>query len=80
MFTNETRTINGINVTLLTVDACHNTATYYARGPFKDYYIRRTSSHQYIIETYEECWMDEANSLEEACQILLDWETGNAPW
>ena len=80
MFVNETCTINGINVTLLCVDTRRNTAIYYARGPFKDYYIRRVSTRRFDIEGYEDRWIDEASTLEEACQIILEWDEENIQW
>ena len=80
MFVNETCTVNEINVTLLCIDACHNTAIYYARGPFKDYYIRRASTRRFDIESYEGRWIDEASTLEEACRVILELDADNTPW
>lgn len=80
MFTYETRTINGINVTLLIVNVVARTAIYFARGPLHDYYIVRRSERRFDVETYDEHWIDEASTLDDACQIIMETEEGRVPW
>lgn len=80
MFSYETRTINQINVTLLTAKATSSLAIYYARGPLHDYYIIRRSDRRFDVESYDEHYIDEASTLEDACQIILECEEGQVPW
>lgn len=80
MFSYETRTINGINVTLFAVNVVTQTALYFARGPLHDYYIHRRSEHCFDVETYNEDWINEASTLENACQIIMEIEEDRVPW
>lgn len=80
MFSYETKTINGINVTLLAVNVVARTAAYYARAPFHDYYIYRRSDRRFDVESYDEHWIDEASTLEDACKIIMEVEQGLVPW
>lgn len=80
MFVNQTKTINGVNVTLIRTSATTGRAIYHARGPFKDYWIVRSSARRFDVESYNEHWIDEASTLEDACQIVIECEEGNVPW
>lgn len=80
MFSYETKTINEINVTLFAANAVTRTALYFARGPLHDYYIHRRSERRFDIETYDERWIDEASTLEDACKIIMEFEEGLVPW
>lgn len=80
MFSYETKTVNGINVTLLVVNVVTRTAIYFARGPLHDYYVHRLSDRRFDVESYDEHYIDEASTLEDACQIILECEEGQVPW
>lgn len=80
MFTYQTNTINNVNVTLLAVNVVARTAVYFARGPLHDYYILRRSERRFDIETYDERWIDEASTFEDACQIIMEVEEGRVSW
>lgn len=80
MFSYETRTINGINVTLLTVNVVARRAVYFARGPLHDYYIHRRSERRFDVESYDEHWIDEASTIEDACNIIMEIEEGLVQW
>ena len=80
MFNYETKTINNVNVTLLAVNVVARTAVYYARGPLHDYYIHRRSERRFDVESYDEHWIDEASTLEDACQIIIEVEEGRISW
>lgn len=80
MFSYETKTINSINVTLIHTDATTCRAVYFARGPLHDYYITRRSERRFDVETYDERWIDEASTLENACKIIMEFEEGLVPW
>ena len=80
MFNYETKTINGVNVTLFAVNVVTRTAVYFARGPLHDYYIYRRSERRFDVESYDNDWIDEASTMEEACQIIIETEEGRVPW
>jgi len=80
MFSYETKTINEVNVTLLAVNVVTRTAVYYARGPLHDYYIHRRSERRFDVESYDNDWIDEASTLEDACKIIMEVEEGLVPW
>lgn len=80
MFSYETKTINDVNVTLLAANVVARTAVYYARGPLHDYYIHRRSERRFDVESYDEHWIDEASTLEDACKIIIEVEEGRVSW
>ena len=80
MFSYETRTINNVNVTLLSVNAVTGRSYYFARGPLHDYYIHKISTRRYDVETYNNDFIDEASTLEEACAIIIEVEENRTPW
>jgi len=80
MFSYETKTINGINVTLLGTNVVKRTSIYYARGPLHDYYIVKRSERRFDIESYDNDFIDEASTMEEACAVIVECEEGVVPW
>lgn len=80
MFTNQTKTINGTHVTLISTSATVSKTVYFARGPLHDYYIIRSSARRFDVETYDDRWIDEASTLEDACKIIMEFDEGLVPW
>jgi len=80
MFTYDPREINGIIVMLLAVNVVAGRTTYMARGPLHDYFVIKRSTRRFDVESYNDDFIDEASTLEEACQIIMECEEGRVPW